>query len=112
MLFFLIELDEERIAKDNVLNLEGAYKCIDDTFAQREVTLYKKEGAKRFYTRNIDKHDFEYLWMVNSLFKKENWFQYYIKTWMFYDIDDETNETYEEEDLFEHWVKRPEKPFP
>jgi len=38
------------------------------------------------------------------------WFQYYIKTWSFYDIDDESNEICEEEDLFEHWVPRPDRP--
>ena len=110
MLFFVIELDEERIEKDGIINLNGAYKCIDATFAQENVTLHSKEGARRFYTRNIDKHDFECLWTVNALFKTESWFQYYIKTWRFYDIDDETGEIFEEEDLFEHWVKRPERP--
>ena len=110
MLFFVIELDEERIEKDGIINLDAAYKCIDDTFAQENVTLYSKKGATRYYTRNIDKHDFECLWVVNSLFKTESWFQYYIKTWKVYDIDDETNEIFEEEDLFEHWVHRPERP--
>ena len=110
MLFFVIELDEERIEKDGIINLDAAYKCIDDTFAQENVTLYSKKGATRYYTRNIDKHDFECLWVVNSLFKTESWFQYYIKTWRFYDIDDETNEIFEEEDLFEHWVHRPKRP--
>ena len=110
MLFFIIELDEERIEKDKIINLEAAYKCIEDTFSQRDVTLHKIDGTLRYYTRNIDKHDFEYLWMVNSPFKKESWFQYYIKTWRFLDIDDETGELYEDEDLFEHWVKRPEHP--
>ena len=110
MLFFIIELDEERIKKDDVIDLELAYKCINDTFAQRDVTLYQQKGTVRAYTRNIDKHDFEYLWTVNSLFKKVSWFQYYIKTWRFLDLDDETNEVYEDEDLFEHWVKRPAKP--
>ena len=110
MLFFLIELDEERILKDDKIDLEKAYKCIEDTFAQDDVVLYKKVGTRRYYTRNIDKHDFEYLWMLNGLFKTESWFQYYIKTWRFYDIDDETGKIYEDEDLFDHWVHRPEKP--
>lgn len=110
MMFFLIELDEERILKDNIIDLEKAYKCIEDTFAQEDVVLYKKDGAIRYYTRNIDKHDFEYLWMVNDPFRYESWFQYYIKTWRFVDFDDETGEIYEDEDLFDHWVHRPKKP--
>jgi len=28
MLFFAIELDEERIKNDGIINLDGAYKCI------------------------------------------------------------------------------------
>ena len=112
MLFFIIELDEERIKKDGIINLEKAYECIDDTFAQRDVTLYQKKGSIRFYTRNIDKHDFEYLWMVNSPFRNISWFQYYIKTWTFMDVDDETGVVFEEESLFLHWVKRPKSPFP
>lgn len=110
MLFFAVELDEEKIINDRIINLQAAYKTIEDTFAQKEVTLYKIEEGIHYYTRNIDKHDFEYLWMVNAPFKKESWFQYYIKTWKYIDMDDETGEIYEEEDLFEHWVNRPEKP--
>lgn len=110
MLLFVIELDEERIKKDGIINLEKAYECIEDTFAQKDVTLYKIEGTIRIYTRNIDKHDFEYLWMVNSPFKNVSWFQYYIKTWTFMDVDDDTGEVIEEESLFLHWVKRPKKP--
>ena len=110
MLFFVIELDEERIKKDGIINLDGAYKCIEDTFAQRDVTLYCKEDTIRYYTRNIDKHDFEYLWMVNSPLKKEIWFCYYIKQWRFLDIDDKTNKVYTDEDLLEEWENRPEKP--
>lgn len=109
MLFFLIELDEERILKDKKINLEKAYYCIDSTFAQRDVTLYKQVGTKKYYSRNIDKHDFEYLWMVNRPLKKEDWFQYYIKTWRFIITDDDTGEILEEEDLFDSWVHRPEK---
>ncbi len=37
-------------------------------------------------------------------------FQYYIKTWTYLDIDDETDEIYTEENLLEEWVQRPEKP--
>lgn len=110
MLFFAIQLDEEKIIKDGIINLQVAYEIIEDTFLQREVTLYKIEDGIRYYTRNIDKHDFEYLWMVNAPFRKESWFQYYIKIWRYIDIDDETDEIYEEEDLFEDWVKRPSKP--
>lgn len=110
MLFFLIELDEEKILKDNIINLNAAYKTIDDTFAQRNVTLYAKKGAVRLYTRNIDDHDFEFLWMVNAPFRYESWFQYYIKQWRYIDIDDETREIYEEEDLMDEWVIRPDKP--
>ncbi len=110
MLFFVVELDEERIIKDGIIEVEAAYRCIDSTFAQKNVCLYDKKGAKRYYTRNIDKHDFEYLWMVNDAFRDCSWFQYYIKTWKFYDIDDETKEIEESEDLFEEWVHRPEKP--
>lgn len=110
MLFFVIELDEERIKKDGIINLEGAYKCIEDTFAQRDVTLYEKKGTIRCYSRNIDKHDFEYLWSVNSLFKKESWFCFYIKQWRFIDIDEKTNHVYTNEDVLKEWVVRPAKP--
>ena len=99
MLFIMIELDEERIKKDGIINLDGAYKCIDDTFAQRDVTLYHKKGSIRFYTRNIDKNDYAYLWSVNLLFEKKDWFCYYIKQWRFLDIDDKTGVVYTDEDI-------------
>lgn len=111
MLFFAIELDEERMESDGIINVESAYRCIEATFAQRDVTLYQIEGGVRYYTRNIDKHDFEYLWMVNTPFKKEDWFRYYIKTWKFMDIEDDTGELYEDEDLLEKDFSRPLRPY-
>ncbi len=111
MLFFVIELDEERIIKDGIINLEKAYRNIEKTFAQEDVTLHHTEGAMRYYTRNIDKDDFSCLWMVNFPYKKCSWFLYYVKTWRFLDIDDETNEIKTDEDVMKSWVtKRPEKP--
>lgn len=110
MLFFVIELDEERIEKDGIISLAGAYKCIEDTFAQRDISLYCKKGNLRYYTRNIDKHDYEYLWSVNLLFEKEDWFGYYIKQWRFLDIDDKTQKVYTDEDLLEEWEDRPQRP--
>lgn len=110
MLFFAVELDDERIKEDGIINLEVAYRIIENTFAKRDVTLHHREENVRFYTRNIDKHDFEYLWMVNSPFRGESWFQYYVKTWKYIDIEDDTGEIYTEEDLIEVWVKRPDRP--
>jgi hypothetical protein len=111
MLFFVIELDEERIKKDGIINLDVAYECIEETFVQRDVTLYCKEGTMRYYTRNIDKHDFSYLWMVNSPFQECSWFLYYIKTWRFLDIDEKSNKIRTNEDIMKSWVtKRPKRP--
>ncbi len=110
MLFFIIELDEERIKKDGIINLDVAHQCIEKTFAQKDISLYQQKGTVRVYTRNIDEHDFEYLWMMNGLFKDEAWFQYYIKQWRFLDVDEKTNHVYTDEDLFDEWVKRPAKP--
>lgn len=109
MLYFIIELDEEQIKKDGIINLEKAYRCIKETFAQKEVTLHHKEDTVMYYTRNIDYHDFEYLWMVNLPFEDISWFTYYVKIWRFLDIDDETGEVYTDEDLLEE-VIRPTKP--
>ena len=37
MLFFAIQLDEEKIKKEHIINLEAAYRSIDMTFAQKDV---------------------------------------------------------------------------
>ena len=99
MLFFAIQLDEEKIKREGIINLEGAYKSIDLTFAQKDVTLYKIENGIHYYTRDIDKHDFEYLWMVNKVMKTEKWFMDNIKVWKY--IDEEDGCIFEEEDLLE-----------
>ena len=99
MLFFAIQLDEERIEKDGNINLSAAYRSIDLTFAQKDVSLYEIKDGIRYYTRNIDKHDFAYLWMVNLFMEKVDWFKKYIKVWRF--IDEEDGVIYEEEDLLE-----------
>ena len=79
--------------------MEAAYKSIDKTFAQKEVCLYKIADGIRYYTRNIDNHDFEYLWMVNLAFENVEWFKKYIKVWRFINIEDGI--ILEEEDLLE-----------
>ena len=107
MLLFLIELDEERIEKDGIINLDAAYRCIEATFAQKNVTLYEQVGTIRTYTRNIDKHDFEYLWMVNSPFQDEAWFMYYIKQWRFIDVNEDSGVIYTDEDILKTWTDRP-----
>lgn len=106
MLFFVIELDEERIKRDRIINLDAAYRTIEKTFAQKDVTLYGQRGTVRTYTRNIDKHDFEYLWMVNMPFKRDAWFGYYIKQWRFLIVDEDTGEIDTDEDLLEEWTDR------
>ena len=55
------------------------------------------------------KNDYAYLWSVNLLFEKEDWFGYYIKQWRFLDIDDKTNKVYTDEDLLEEWENRPKR---
>ena len=61
MLYFAVALDDEKIRRDGIINTEGAYKCITDTFAARGVVLLKTVCGIRYYTRDIDKHDFEAL---------------------------------------------------
>ena len=99
MLLFAIQLDEEKINREGIINLEGAYKSIDLTFAQKDVTLYKIEDGIHYYTRDIDKHDFEYLWMVNFALEKSDWFKDNVKIWRY--IDEEDGFIFEEEDLLE-----------
>lgn len=99
MLFFAIQLDEEKINREGIINLEGAYKSIDLTFAQKDVTLYKIEDGIHYYTRDIDKHDYEYLWMMNLLLEKSDWFKDNVKIWRY--IDEEDGFIFEEEDLLE-----------
>lgn len=100
MLLFAIQLDEDKIEREGIINLEGAYKSIDLTFAQKDVTLYKVEDGIHYYTRDIDKHDFEYLWMVNLVLEKSDWFKDNVKLWRYIDLDDDGS-VYEEEDLLE-----------
>lgn len=99
MLLFAIQLDEERINKDDIIDLDAAYESIDETFAQGKVSLYKIENGIHYYTRDIDKHDFEELWMVNMVFDKVDWFKKYVKVWRFINIEDGV--ILEEEDLLE-----------
>ena len=103
MLMFAIGLDEEKIAEDKEINAEEAYKCIEDTFAKKEVFLYDTQNNIRFYTRNIDKHDFEYLWMVNLAFEEVDWFRKYVRVWKFLDIDEKNNKLIKEEDIIREW---------
>ncbi|MCM1047137.1 MAG: hypothetical protein NC433_01770 [Clostridiales bacterium] len=99
MLFFAIQFDEKRVLRDNKINLQAAYESLDMTFAQKDVTLYKIKDGVHYYTRNIDKHDFEYLWMVNLAFDDCDWFKKYIKVWRFINIEDGV--IIDEEDLLE-----------
>ena len=87
--------------------MDAVHRCIEATFAQKDVTLYEHIGTIRTYTRNIDYHDFEYLWMVNSPFQDEAWFMYYIKQWRFIDVNEDTGVIYTDEDILKTWTDRP-----
>lgn len=111
MLFFVIELDEERIKKDNKINLDAAYRTIDNNFAREGIMLYQKDGNERWYTRNIDKDDFLTLWIMNALLQELDWFVEYVIKWKFLNIDNESGELYGNDNLLEEWVKvRPKNP--
>ena len=88
MLFLAIQLDEEKIKREGIINIEGTYKSIDLTFAQKDVSLYKTEEGIHYYTRDIDKHDFEYLWMVNFAIERSDWFKDNVKIWRFLNVED------------------------
>ena len=106
MLYFAVALDDEKIRRDGIINTEGAYKCITDTFAARGVVLLKTVCGIRYYTRDIDKHDFEYLWMVVSALKKEKWFHHYVRVLTFYALDDDNCRNAEIENLLDEWESR------
>jgi len=106
MVFFAISLDEEKIRRDGIVNVEKAYHYIEKNFASMDAVLYKTVAGIRYFTREIDKHDFEYLWMVVSALEKEKWFSHYVKVLSFYSIGDSYCDA-EWESLPEEWESRP-----
>lgn len=97
--FFVIELDEAQMQLDGI-SVERAYVFIEEHFAQKEVHLIKKRGARRTYGRGIDHHDFEYLWMLNMPLKELDWFMRYVTYWTFVSKD-ENGKIIESESLLE-----------
>ena len=101
MLYFAFELDEDKI-REMGYNVASAYKAIDDTYKKIDGELAFIKDNIRYYTRNKkDGDDFQYLWMVNLGFEKEEWFMKSVKGWEFIKVD-ENNKAYYAEDLIKN----------
>ncbi|MCM1047138.1 MAG: hypothetical protein NC433_01775 [Clostridiales bacterium] len=112
MLLLAIELDEERIKKENLVRLDIANKIIENAFKEENCFIYKQMGNMKFWTRNADDdRDLEALWLVQSAFKKEAWFRYYVKVWKLIIVNDYTKKITYQEDIISQWIpERPDKP--
>ena len=96
---------EAQFGKDSVpedfSKIRVGLKTLDD--AVMNLGIYRKVnrnyGDKAFILNAIDKHDYEYLWMMNLLLEKSDWFKDNVKIWRY--IDEEDGFIFEEEDLLE-----------
>lgn len=112
MEFILLELDEDRMLRDNIINLDSAKKVINDTFKKYHCFVYKNEENVNIWTRHFnDDKDYEILWEIQAAFRRESWFRYYVKRWEYLETDDAITNIIIREDIIEDWATpRPDKP--
>ncbi len=97
MIFIALKLDDKRIIKDKKIDLEDAYKIIIKAYKSKDAYLFKEENDIKYFTREKDSDDFQYLWMVSLALDKINWFKKYVTYWRYVETGDDRNIEYEED---------------
>ncbi len=112
MILIELELDNEQIEKDHIIKPYIVNEIIEKTFKSENCFVHEQHGNTSFWTRNMnDDKDLESLWLVQSAFKKERWFAYYVKKWNLIIMDDSTKKVTHQEDIISKWIPiRPDKP--
>ncbi len=112
MIFIELELNNEQIEKDHIIKPNIVNEIIEKTFKSENCFVFRQMGNVSFWTRNMnDDKDLESLWLVQSAFRQERWFKYYVKKWNLIIMDDSNTKVTHQEDIISEWIPiRPDKP--
>lgn len=107
MLKLEIKLDDEKILKESVYQLDGVYQTIENVFEKSRLPGEKGEdGTMVFYgTGNI--RDFASFGKIITWLKKKEWFINNVTKWVWYNSDNgRDDEDFSVEDVLYHYTKK------
>lgn len=90
MLKMIIELNEEKIKKDNKYSVEGIYSFMNEMFKRRGIDACQK-GEYSYAGEDEEEGLFQFM-VLASVFKTEEWFSRYVVKWLWYEGDDEAED--------------------
>ncbi|MDE6605349.1 MAG: hypothetical protein K2O31_04960 [Clostridia bacterium] len=95
----LIQLDVEKIERDNKYDIKDMWKAIDEIFAKQKCVKEVNEDGSAMYlgNPNTDNYlaDFGIAYIT---LKSSSWFLEYALKWIWYDNDEDENGSFEESD--------------
>ncbi len=105
-----IALNEKQIIKDGIIDLDTAKEEIINLFIDNKCEIIRTKGNTTVWSRNIDNHDSEILWQIQSVLEEKNWFKYYVSIWQYVSIANNSDKIIEKGSIIEEWeIKRPKE---
>jgi virulence-associated protein VapD len=99
MLKVEIKMNEDKIVKEKVYDLDNVYETLDTAFAQFNLPKI----SKGIYTNGNSKYDYAHLWSVIWDLTEEKWFMDNVSDFIWYNSDIGENEAdFSVEDILEY----------
>ena len=100
-----IAIDEEKVIREGIYDLDEIYNVLDTTFAQYNLPRIEAEGNTRIYRDNDGEKDFAVMWNLNLSLAEKEWFNCYVDKWI-WTINDNPDDPddIETEDLIKNLI--------
>lgn len=100
----LLQLDEERIQKDNQFNLSDIYKYIDTSFKESNCYLLEQDNNKYIYSTEQSNQALSNLFIPSFEIKTMPWFKYMDKFFLVHNEYSKDEWVYE--DMTKDWEEQ------
>lgn len=97
----LLQLDEERIKKDNQFNLSDIYKYIDSSFKESNCYLLEQDNNIYIYSTEQSNQALSNLLIPSFEIKTKPWFKYMDKFFLVH--NEYSQDEWEYEDMTKDW---------
>lgn len=104
-----IQMDEEKILREDKINLVKVYAALDDIFAKKNLVKgeIEPDGTRTYWGTESNKDFARFCMVVNSLKRIEKWFAPNCKKWIWGDNESRSGD-WDWEDVLEQMRERGE----
>lgn len=107
MMKMIIRMNDYKITKDNQYSLQDIYNTLNHMFLTVGLPRIESEANTLTYVDSGRVEDFSLFGQIVNVLKKQSWFMDNVSAWLLYERDDDdTSNSFTEEDLLEHYRQK------